>query len=467
MSISEQEGADIFTGASGARRERERLDDDGTGPTVSDTAGAEWPEPLDQCAFHGPAGQYVKIVEPHTEADVVALLIQFLVGVGNISGRSVYRIADGASHHLNLFAVLVGNTSHGRKGSSWAQVRRLLQLVELLWLDAHVQSGLSSGEGLIWAVRDPIERREPVKEKGIFTGDYQTFEADPGVADKRLLVLESEFSSVLKVCDREASTLSATIRQAWDSGDLRTLTKNSPAKATGAHISIIGHITQDELLRGLDSTEAANGFANRFMWFAVRRSKLLPFGGDLQDSSLSSLVVTLRDVLAWCGQSRELVFSEEASNAWIRAYGDLSAGRPGLLGAVLGRAEAQVLRLACLYAALDCSALIEICHLKAALALWEYSERSAEYVFGDRMGDPDADTIFSALRANSGGLTRTEIRDLFSRNLSADRIERALDALRKANLAQPERFSTGGRDGERWQASSTTKTTETTKGGPA
>lgn len=466
MRASEQELIDVFTGAAGARREHERLDDDGADSSASDySTSAQWPEPLDESALHGPAGEFVKIVEPHTEADVAALLIQFLVAAGNIFGRGVYRIADGASHHLNLFAVLVGNTSHGRKGSAWAQVRRLLRLVEPLGLDGHVQSGLSSGEGLIWAVRDPIERREAVKENGKFTGDYQTFEADPGVADKRLLVLESEFSSVLRVCDREASTLSTTIRQAWDSGDLRTLTKNSPAKATGAHVSIIGHITQDELLRGLNSTEAANGFANRHIWAAVRRSKLLPFGGDLQDSSLSSLVVTLREVMTWCGQPRELVFSEDARNAWVRAYGDLSAGRPGLIGAVLGRAEAQVLRLACLYAALDCSPLIEMAHLKAALALWEYSERSAEYIFGDSLGDPDADAIYTRLRASIGGLTRTEIRDLFARNLGANRIERALTALRKANLAQPEKFSTGGRDGERWRARSTTKTTETTKGG--
>jgi hypothetical protein len=457
MSISEQEREAIFTGAAAAQRERERVDEVGADPNAAEcSTGCEWPEPLDEFALHGPAGEFVEIVEPHTESDVVALLIQFLVAAGNLLGRDVYRIADGAAHRLNLFAVLVGNTSHGRKGSSWAQVRRLLQLVEPLWLDGHVQSGLSSGEGLIWSVRDPIERREAVKEKGIFTGDYQTFESDPGVADKRLLVLEQEFSSVLKVCDREGSTLSPTIRQAWDSGDLRTMTKNSPAKATGAHISIVGHITQNELLRGLDSTEAANGFANRFLWFVVKRSKLLPFGGDLQDSSFSALVVALQSALEWCNRPHDLAFSEEASNAWVRAYGDLSAGRPGLLGAVLGRAEAQVLRLACLYAALDCSPLIEICHLKAALALWEYSERSAGYIFGDRMGDPDADTILSALRANSGGLTRTQIRDLFARNFSADRIERALEALRRANLAQPEKFSTGGRDGERWRARSTT-----------
>ena len=40
---------------------------------------------------------------------------------------------------------------------------------------------------------------------------------------------------------------SATMRDAWDSGTLGNLTKNSPDRATNAHISAIGHITEDEL----------------------------------------------------------------------------------------------------------------------------------------------------------------------------------------------------------------------------
>ncbi len=101
--------------------------------------------------------------------------------------------------------------------------------------------------------------------------------------DNRLLIVEGEFSSTLKVLNREGNTLSPVVRNAWDSGDLNTLVKNNPAKATGAHISIIGHITKQELLKHLDETEAANGFGNRFLWVYVDRSKILPEGGRLQD----------------------------------------------------------------------------------------------------------------------------------------------------------------------------------------
>ena len=86
-------------------------------------------------------------------------------------------------------------------------------------------------------------------------GELITEVTDEGVTDKRLLVVESEFASVLRVAQRQGNTLSATIREAWDSGNLRTLTKNDPMTATGAHICIVGHITADELRAELTATD--------------------------------------------------------------------------------------------------------------------------------------------------------------------------------------------------------------------
>src|SRR5262249_19238746 len=163
---------------------------------------------------------------------------------------------------------LLGRTSKGRKGSSWGHIFRLLQEAEEQFAADRVQSGLSSGEGLIWAVRDPIEKQEKVKERGQ-PARYETVVADPGIEDKRLLVFEPEYANVLKQTERQGNTLSTTIRQAWESGSLRSLTKNSPARATGAHVSLVGHCTIDELRRYLSTTEAANGFGNRHLWVCV------------------------------------------------------------------------------------------------------------------------------------------------------------------------------------------------------
>src|SRR5262249_15896354 len=148
-----------------------------------------------------------------------------------------------------------------------------------------IESGLSSGEGVIWAVRDSTKRM--VKEGKGAQANMVEEEIDPGVSDKRLLVAESEFAGGLRVMGREGNILSRVLRDAWDRGDLGTMTKNSPARATGACISVIGHITQTELRQCLDKTEMANGFGNRILFACVRRSKRLPFGGNLKDHELA------------------------------------------------------------------------------------------------------------------------------------------------------------------------------------
>jgi hypothetical protein len=205
-------------------------------------------------AFHGLAGQIVKAIEPHTEADPVAILVNLLAAFGNAIGRGSFFRVGADTHYLKINAGLVGETSKGRKGMSWGHPRELMQAADSEWTKERVLHGLSSGEGLIYAVRDRVEGENKKGELMVL---------DSGVEDKRLLVLEAELAGVLKVMNREGNTLSPIIRQAWDDGALQTLTKNSPMKATDAHVSIIGHITKSELLRQLTETGAVNGFANR------------------------------------------------------------------------------------------------------------------------------------------------------------------------------------------------------------
>ena len=408
-----------------------------------------WPQ-LDEVALRGVIGDLVRAIEPHSEADVVALLVQGLIAFGSTLNRSAYFSAEADRHHMNLNAVLVGETAKGRKGTSWGHIRRVFAAVDPDWTNTRVLNGLSSGEGLIWAVRDEITKDEPVREKGKPTGEYQTVVVDRGITDKRLLVLESEFASTLRVMGRDGNTLSALIRQAWDSGDLRTMTKNCPAQATGAHIAIVGHITKDELCRLIESTEASNGFCNRFLWLCVRRSKALPEGGHFNEAAMAPITQRLSRAVNFGRGAGELKRDEGARASWQAVYPELSEGKPGLLGAVISRAEAQVMRLASLYALQDMSYVVTQDHLTAALALWEYCEASARYIFGQRLGDPIADELLSALRLYAAGMTRTEIRDWFGRNRKAHEIDRGLSLLAKRGLARREESQSGGRPIERW-----------------
>ena len=410
-----------------------------------------WPAPMGDAALRGLAGDIVRCIEPHSEADPVAILIQFLLGFGNIVGRSAYFVAEADRHHTNMFGVLVGSTAKGRKGTSWGQVRRVLRAADPEWEKDCISHGLSSGPGIIWAVRDKIEKQQPIRNDGK-VDEYQMVVDDPGISDKRLMVVESEFATVLRVLNREGNTLSAVIRNAWDDGNLNTLTKNSPAKATGAHISIIGHITKDELLRYMSDTEAANGFGNRFLWICTRRSKLLPDGGSPREADITNLGRQVVDAIEFARNCGVLKRDEGARQLWHEVYADLSEGHPGLLGAITARAEPLVMRLALLYAVLDHSRVIRRGHLEAGMAGWMYAEQSARWTFGDALGDPVADEILTHLRGSSGGLTRTDIRNLFGRHKKANRMGVALKALLDGGHAHYLKEATGGRDTERWFA---------------
>jgi hypothetical protein len=390
--------------------------------TIRDSAD-EAPE-IHADAFHGFAGSIVDLIDPYTESDRKAILLHILVGFGNIIGDAPHAVVGAERHPARINAVLVGPTSAGRKGSAWRPCRELFRRSDSLWIEDRVRTGLSSGEGIIFHLRDAEGK-------------------DEGISDKRLLAIEQEFASMLKVMSREGNSLSGVLRQAYDDGNLSTLTKNSPLKATRTHFSLIGHTTKEELLRYLDATEKANGFANRFLWFMVQRSKFLPDGEPIPEHILDDLAGKMAEVIEWAKVDRCLKRDPVANELWRNVYRRLNADLPGMTGAILSRAAAQTLRLSLIYALLDQSPAIRIEHLKAALAVWDVSEKSVLAIFGDRTGDVVADRILDELKAHDE-LTRDDIVNLFNRHKTGE-VNRALSMLEKIGRIQREIRQTGGR----------------------
>jgi hypothetical protein len=393
-----------------------------------------WPV-LANAAYQGLAGEFVREVEPHTEADPISLLLQYLIFFGNAVGRGPHYMVESDRHCAHLNVVLVGQTGKARKGTSANRVLHIFRLADADWEADRVMGGLSSGEGLIKEVRDP---------DGV----------DPGTDDKRLLILEPELAGALTAMRRPGNILSRVVREAWDGTTLRTLVKNAPLRATGPHISIVGHITAEELRARLDSVSMANGLANRFLFACVRRARLLPNGGDLKEEVVQELARRTQEALVKARQILRVTMTEAADDAWARGYETLSADRPGLLGAILGRGEAQTIRLALAYALIDGSGQIDVEHLDAALAVWRYCEASAGQIFGGIIGDRVEAVLLSALRrAGPNGMTRTQIRDLLGRHHQKGEIDRALAMLHLAGTAaRVPSEANGGRPAELWMA---------------
>ena len=407
-------------------------------------------------------GKIVKTIAPETEADPLALLANMIVFFGNIIGRTAYVQVEASRHYLNEYVVLVGQSAIGRKGTASDWIKHVFNTVDRLWAADRVQGGLSSGEGLISAVRDPTETRTPIKEKGKIV-DYQVTVSDPGIEDKRLMVIESEFGGVLKAIQREGNKLTSVIRLGWDTGLLRSMTK-SPYKATDAHIAIATHITLYELQTLLSVTDTVNGFANRFLWFLVRRQRSLPFGGNVPDLGL------LCDALAMAvGKAKDVTrigWTEAAKDVWRVMYDELGDVPPGMLGEILSRGQPHVLRLAGIYAVADGKSLLDVEHLLAGKALWDCSARCARYIFGETLGNKDAEKLLQAIEASGcNGLTRSQISaDVFQGNTRKEVITGLLTLLmEKDRIHEVEDRETGGRRTLRYFARGITPSTKFTR----
>ena len=123
---------------------------------------------------------------------------------------------------------LVGDTAKARKGSSFDHVASLLADARPRRSPSRLTTGLSSGEGLIWAVRDP-QGQDPGAQRQAAAGRRTRIRVSAEGHRPRDLDLS-----------RPALRLGRTAARAADPHRAR----DAPPSA---HISIIGHITQTEL----------------------------------------------------------------------------------------------------------------------------------------------------------------------------------------------------------------------------
>jgi hypothetical protein len=406
---------------------------------------------LEDC--YGILGDYVRLWAPHTEAAPVAVYTVALAAIGALIGRGPSWHFGNEHHHARLFVLLIGVSGSGRKGTALnVGAHALLRAVDEDFARARVCSGLSSAEGLIAEVRDPTPpKMSPDGKKIIVHGD-------DGVTDKRLLVVEGEIAGALEAMAREGNRLSAITRDAWDGKDLRSLVKRDPQRATAPHVVIVGAITAPELRKLLKQTSVLNGLANRFLAVWSTRARLLP---ESTAPDAAARATMAREIAAKVDRARTIgtvEWSPAAREEWAHVYCTELAvvnDPSDIVRALLERGAPYVCRVAFLLAILDGSKLVELPHLRGALALWRYVADTWRHVYHDGTTRSDlAEKILAALQAcGADGLTRTQIRDdvVRSGDVSAERIDAALAELSSAGLAIRSTERTRGRPRERWQ----------------
>lgn len=399
-------------------RPDEAIDDGGRVPTVP------WPT-LSDGALQGKAGDIVRLVNPHTEADPAALLVQTLGVAGGVIGRNPHIKVGNDIHPGILHPVIVGRTASGAKGTSYGVVNAIRKLA-CPDFDANIVSGLTSAEGLIELVRDGT----PAK-------DANADNYDEGVRDKRLLVTETEYRSVLTRARREGNTLGPTLRQAWDGETLRTLArKHNRLIATDPHIVVVGHITPREFRETLCSTDLSGGSVNRLLICLSRRSKLHSRFGNVPENVLAEAADIFSAAVTTAGTRPPMHgFTDSFWDRWDAAYRYLNRERPESDATdASARAVPMVLRMALLYSLLDCADKIDVQHLRAALKLWQYCEHSVRWLFSshqlEQLHNAGADLAMFIREGGRNGRTRTDIsRGFYQGNKPAAEIDADLAPL--------------------------------------
>lgn len=396
------------------------------------------PPALGKAAYHGFAGEFIRAVSRYTEATDAGILAHLLPAVGTYIGPAPH-VWGGDEQPARINTALVGPTSTGRKGTSYAPVRLLMEKVDADFWNEQCVRGLSSGEGLIAKVSDKRYRDDDGKEQ-------------VELVEKRLYVVESEFSKVLAQTRRDGNILSQVLRETYDSGNLAVLTRN-PLHANKAHISITGHITPEELRKRLSEVEMANGFGNRFLWFAVHSDKELPDGDPIPSRVIDQFAKRLQAICKHARRfrlaSNRFARDELAKSLWETAYSNLRKARPGLQGAMLARGESIVLRLSLLYALLDQSEAIRCEHIEAALAVWQYNVDSVETIFKQKSGDALADKLYRLL--DRGPMMTKDFHTHM--NVSSGELRDALGCLVEMGLAKMTKVPQKGpgRPSEQWE----------------
>lgn len=395
---------------------------------------------LGKQSLHGLMGEFVKTVSPLTEATDPCLLAHLIAAVSARIGPKVY-VWGGDRQPPRFNVAVVGPTASGRKGTGFVPIRELMRQADPEFWKNQPVKGLSSGEGL-------IGKLSSLSDDGVVASLVGKKKSSRQY--KNLMVLEPEFSKVLMQTKRDGNILSQIIREAYDSGDLSVLTKES-LRVTGAHIVIVGHITPQELKKRLSAVEMANGFGNRFLWIYTDSTKSLPNSRPIPPKVLSSFARRFREVFAFTDshdKQAEFPMDRETQERWAEEYKELCKPKSGFVGELTARGSTHVLRLSLLYALVDRSEVISLPHLEAALAVWRYSEDSVRSLFGGSTGDALEDRLYALL--GGGPMMTSEFYDhVASKGVD---INEALEKLEKNGLVKrvTERTGKPGRPPEKW-----------------
>jgi len=400
-------------------RAARRLGEDALGLLSAPTAGA-FPAPPAAAAFDGLLGDCVRDLASGTDASEVGLLGSLIAFCGALIPGAAY------FHRLQTsspFVALVGESSIGRKGT--AMVRAADAMSDAVGAD-HVNrvilDGLNSGEGLVAAL------------------DYKRthFPYEPTVG----LVFEEEYATLLASRGREGSTLDPKMRTAFDGSPIsnrrsgETKTVNPPY-----WLPALIAITPTELRLRLEAGALQSGSANRWLYLpVVKRDGTADNSAPAFEDGRRAAILEARKAAL---NAKTPISIDPAVTRQLSEYSDwLPTVAIGVGRDLTRRLGIIAFRVALVHALVERSTVVAPGHLTRAIALTEYARAGIAWVFGETVGNRDADLLFRYL-LDRGRLTKHDI----TQEITRDPLRRqaAIDELTRLGVAEVSTIHPEGR----------------------
>ena len=187
------------------------------------------------------------------------------------------------------------------------------------------------------------------------------------------------------------------------------------------------------------------GFLNRYVILHIVRPKLVALPRRTTADEIDRIASQVADIVRFASggdvtgiNGLEITLSGEAARFWCERYPNLTAEYEGIAGALLVRTEMYARMLSMIFALLDKSTVVEVIHIKAALAWVRYWRDSVQYIFATMAAKAaaeqlheDAANVLIFIKQNPG-CSRTDLTTFFKNKTSASQITECLNHLMNA-----------------------------------
>jgi len=389
-----------------AREIRAELERRANGQAQGQTAGATVAFP--EAAWTGLFAQWRDTVVPCTEAALENLWSAFLVAVGLMLGRSIWKDSP-RPLYPNFYLLLLGLTGDSRKSTVLWFAGELLRHVGE---DVEILTGIVSTEGIF----ERLAKKE----------------------ETRALGYADEFRSLLSVAKRKGTQdILPKLNTLYYCPEREGIDRREKSTTViRPFFSLITATAQEYVEDLLGNLEVAGGTLNRFLIISGEEQPPKPDVSSPSPEVWERIAAPLRQIRdRWAASPRRMDWSPEAREMWTTFYTEWRTARKAWdakSANLTARIFEHVLKVALVYSALGEEKKISAKSLATAIAIGEWLQSNVLRLFGDVGLDQfsKAEKVILEIVKAKGEIYRRELQQSgFKKGINGELFGRVLRAL--------------------------------------